>query len=104
MLSGRYNAARMGRGIDARVRAWSLIAAIFAAAAPLAILLWLSGSVTIYAALGTVLLFSSVVFTAGALLMRLADAEELPLAAAWGLGVFASAPAVYALVPWLHLV
>ncbi len=103
MLSGRYNAARMGRGIDAGVRARSLIAAILAAAAPLAILLWLSGSVTIYAALGTMLLFSSVIFTAGALLMRLADAEDLPLAAAWVLGVFASALAVYALVQWLHV-
>src|SRR5713226_3787291 len=103
MLSGRYNAARMGRGLDARVRARSLIAAIFAAAAPLAILLWLSGSVTIYAALGTMLLFSSVVFTAGALLMRLADAEAMPLAGAWVLGVFASALAVYALVQWFHL-
>src|SRR5712692_4971981 len=103
MLSGRYNAARMGRGIDARVRARSLIAAIFLAATPLAILLWLSGSVTIYAALGTMLLFSSVVFVAGALLMRLADAEAMPLAGAWVLGVFASALAVYALVQWFHL-
>lgn len=80
-----------------------MIAAILAAAAPLAILLWLSGGVTIYAALGAMLVFAAVVLIAGALLLRLADAEDLPLAAAWVFGVFASTLAVYALVHWLHL-
>jgi hypothetical protein len=80
-----------------------LIAAILAAAAPLAMLLWLSGSVTMPAALGAMLLFAAVVFTAGTLLLRLADAQDMPLAAAWVLGVFASALVVYALAQWLHL-
>jgi hypothetical protein len=80
-----------------------LIAAICIAAAPLALLLWLSGSVTIAAALAAMLLFAAVVFTAGSLLLRLAHAQDMPHAAAWVLGVFASALAVYALVQWLHL-
>jgi hypothetical protein len=80
-----------------------LIAAIVAAAAPLGVLLWLSGGVTAYAALGAMLVFAAVVMTAGALLLRLADAQDLPLAASWVLGVFASALAVYALVQWLHV-
>jgi hypothetical protein len=80
-----------------------LIAAIVAAAAPLAVLLWLSGGVTAYAALGAMLVFAAVVMSAGALLLRLADAQDLPLGASWVLGVFASALAVYALVQWLHV-
>ena len=81
----------------------SLIAAILAAGAPLAILLWLSGSVTLHAAFGAMLVFAAIVLTAGALLMRLARAQDMSLAAAWVLGVFASAIAVYALVNWLQL-
>jgi hypothetical protein len=80
-----------------------LIAAILAAAAPLAILLWLSGSVAPHMALGAMLLFAAVVFAAGALLMGLAGAHDMPLAASWVLGVFASSLAVYALVQWAHL-
>lgn len=80
-----------------------LIAAIVVAAAPLATLLWLSGSVNLFAALGAMLAFAAVTFVAGELLLRLADARDLPLAASWVLGVFASALAVYALVEWLHL-
>jgi hypothetical protein len=78
-------------------------AAILAAAAPLATLLWLSGSVTLATALGAMLVFAAVIFTAGVLLLRLAHAQDMPPAAAWVLGVFASALAVYALVQWLHL-
>lgn len=80
-----------------------MIASIPLAAAPLAILLWLSGSVTIYTAFGVMLVFACFVLLAGVLLARIAGAENLPLAGAWVLGVFASALAVYALVLWAHL-
>src|SRR2546426_4671004 len=80
-----------------------MIASIPLAAAPLAILLWLSGSVTFYTAFGVMLVFAFFVLLAGVLLARVAGAEDLPLAGAWVLGVFASALAVYALVLWVHL-
>src|SRR3989442_14768064 len=80
-----------------------MIASIPLAAAPLAILLWLSGSVTIYTAFGVMLVFAFFVLLAGVLLARVAGAADLPLAGAWVLGVFASALAVYALVLWAQL-
>jgi hypothetical protein len=104
ILYERYNAPGKGEGSDDAVRILSsLIGAICIAAAPLAWLLWLSGAVTIPAALAAMLLFSAVVFTAGALLLRLSHAQDMSHAAAWVFGVFASSLAVYALVEWLHL-
>lgn len=74
------------------------IPAAFVTALPLAFLLWLSGAVAPHVALGATLVFALVVMSAGALCLRAAGAGDLPQAAAWVAGVFASALAVYALV------
>jgi hypothetical protein len=68
------------------------------AALPLGILLWLSGEVPLPAALAAMAVFSFVVFGAGFLLLRAAEATELGAPAAWVLGVVASASALFALV------
>jgi hypothetical protein len=78
---------------DARPLIASLVAV-----APLAGLLWMSGAVTIPAAIGAMTLFVLVVMSAGRLLLRAAGAADMPAAAAWVLGLFATAMAVYALV------
>jgi hypothetical protein len=84
--------------VDASLRA-QLPAAIATAAIapPLAWLLWLSGSVSPAAALGAMALFVFVVVSAGCLLLRAAGAGDMPAPAAWTLGIFASALAVYGL-------
>lgn len=79
------------------------ISAAFLVAAPLSYLFWLSGALSFLLALGAMIVFSLVVMCAGCLCLRAADARDLPLAAAWVLGVFASALAVYALVLVLHV-
>ena len=74
-----------------------------AIAPPLAWLLWLSGSVSPAAALGCMALFAFVVVSAGSLLLRAAGAGDMPAPAAWVLGIFATALAVYglcALLAW----
>ncbi|MGH8691146.1 MAG: hypothetical protein ACREUS_08970 [Burkholderiales bacterium] len=63
----------------------------------------MSGAVTIPAAAGAMTLFVLVVMSAGFLLLRAADAADMPAAAAWVLGIFATAIAVYALVMAFHL-
>lgn len=78
-----------------------MIAAIFLIAAPLAILLYLSGSVSILMACAVMLAFAALVLLSGVLLAHLAHAADMPLAGAWVLGVFACALATYALVEWL---
>ncbi|HXM81083.1 MAG TPA: hypothetical protein VN929_04055 [Burkholderiales bacterium] len=79
-----------------------MLAATLILALPLSVLLWLSGAVSIHVALGAMTLFVFVVMSAGFLLLRAADAGEMPAPAAWVLGIFATAIAVYALVQ-LHL-
>jgi hypothetical protein len=79
------------------------VAATLIIALPLTGLLWLSGAVPIPAAFGAMTLFVLVVMLAGVLLLRAADAGDMPLAAAWVLGAFATALAVYALVHWFQL-
>lgn len=81
-----------------------MIAATALLAAPLTILLWLSGGVTIFTAFVVVLVFVVFVLTSGLLLARFAGAADLPLAGAWVLGVFASAMATYVVVQALHVV
>jgi hypothetical protein len=65
---------------------------------PLAGLLWMSGAVSIPAAVGAMALFAWVVMWAGFLLLRAVDAADMPAPAAWVLGMFATAAAIYALV------
>ncbi|HJT60537.1 MAG TPA: hypothetical protein VJ797_02570 [Burkholderiales bacterium] len=72
-------------------------------APPLAGLLWMSGAVTFPAALGSMALFVFVVMSAGFLLLRAAHATDMPAPAAWVLGVFATAIAIYALITAFHL-
>jgi len=80
-----------------------LVAATLVVAPPLASLLWLSGAVPLPVALGAMALFVCVVIGSGLLLLRAAQADDLPLPAAWVLGAFATAIVVYALVQWFHL-
>src|SRR5882724_1429639 len=80
-----------------------MIVPIAMAAAPLAILLSLSGGVTIYAAFAVMLVFACCVMLAGRLLLSALRAEEIPLAGAWVLGVFASALVGYPFVVWAGL-
>jgi len=74
------------------------LAASFIAVPPLAGLLWMSGAVSIPAAVGAMALFVFVVMSAGLLLLRAVDAADMPASAAWVLGIFATAIAIYALV------
>jgi hypothetical protein len=79
----------------------SLLRALVAslvAVPPLAWQLWMSGAVTLVAALGALALFVFVVMSAGFVLLRAVDAADMPAPAAWVLGVFATAIAIYALV------
>jgi hypothetical protein len=70
---------------------------------PLAGLFWLSGAVTLPVALAAMAVFAFVVLCAGFVLLRAASAEDMPPAAAWVVGVAATALAVYALVQWFQL-
>ena len=79
------------------------LAATLVLAPPLAGLLWLSGAVSIHAAVGAMTLFVFVVMLAGFLLLRAADAGDMPAAAAWVLGTFATAIAAYTLVECFQL-
>ena len=73
-------------------------------AAPPAALLWLSGQVELHIAAAAMAALVAVVMASGRLLLRAAHVPDMPAAAAWVLGVFATATAVYALAAWLHLV
>jgi hypothetical protein len=89
-----------------RVGARSVLAPLLAtlvAAPPLAGLLWMSGAVTIQAAAGAMALFVFIVMSAGFLLLRAARAADMPAPAAWVVGIFATAMAIYALVMVFHL-
>jgi hypothetical protein len=71
------------------------LAATLVLAPPLAGLLWLSGTVALPVAFGAMTLFVFVM-SAGFLLLRAAHAADMPAPAAWVLGIFATAIAVYA--------
>lgn len=79
------------------------VAATLVIAPALAALLWLSGEVTIAAAVATMALFVFVVMSAGFVLLRAAHATDMPASAAWVLGVFATMIAMYALVVIFHV-
>lgn len=78
----------------------TLVAAI---AAPLAVLLWLCGAVSLAAASGAMLLVTLAVLAIGVSLARAMNGALDSAASAWVLGVFASALALYALVEGLGL-
>jgi hypothetical protein len=75
-----------------------LLAALLVAVPPLAGLLWMSGVVTLPAAVGAMTLLVVVVMTAGFVLLHAFDAADMPAPAAWVLGVFATALALCVLV------
>ena len=79
------------------------LVASLVAAPPLAGLFWMSGAVTIQGAVGAMALFVFVVMSAGFLLLRAVDAADMPAPAAWVLGIFATAIALYALVMAFNL-
>lgn len=74
------------------------LAIVVVVAAPLAWLLSLSGAVAFPLALAGMMVFASVAFLAGFMLLRAAGGADMPATAAWVLGIFATALAVYALV------
>lgn len=74
-----------------------VLAGSLAAGIPLAVLLWLSGAVSLPLALAAMLALALVILGCGLLLVR-ATGTEGSLAAAWVAGVVCSALAVYALV------
>ena len=63
----------------------------------LSTLLYLSGAVPAYLALGTMAIFVAVVMCAGFVLLRAAGAEDMPATAAWVMGVLATSIGLYAL-------
>jgi len=72
--------------------------ATFVVAPPLALLFWLSGAVSFPVALAAMALIAYIVFSAGFLLLRLANAVDMPAPVAWVLGIFATAIVLAALV------
>ena len=81
----------------------SSVEATLVLAPPLAVLFWLSGAVSLATALAAMALVVYVVVSAGFLLLRLADAADMPAPAAWVLGIFATAIGMYALVAAFEL-
>lgn len=81
----------------------SSVEATLIVAPPLALLFWLSGAVSLLAALAAMALVVYVVLSAGFLLLRLARAADMPAPAAWVLGIFATAIGLAALVFALEL-
>lgn len=79
------------------------LAAVLVTAPALAALLWLSGSLSLAACLGAAASVAFVVGTCGEVLLRALNGREAPLAAAWVIGVVATAFAVYVLVMAFHL-
>jgi hypothetical protein len=80
-----------------------MLAATLVIALPLAALLWLCGSVSLFAALVAMVLATLVVLSAGLVLLRALDAPDASPAAAWVLGIFSTSLALYALAQWLEL-
>jgi len=78
-------------------------AATLVVALPLSWLLWLSGAVPLYLAAAAMVLFVLIVQSAGTLLLRAAHASDMGALAAWVLGIFATAMAVYALAASFEL-
>lgn len=79
------------------------LAATLLLAPPLAWLFAASGAVPFLLALAAMAVLCFVVMSTGFLLLRAVGASELPSAAAWVLGVFATCAAVYALVELLGI-
>jgi hypothetical protein len=79
------------------------LAATLLLAPPLAWLFAASGAVPFVLALAAMAVLCFVVMSTGFLLLRAAGASELPSAAAWVLGVFATCAAIYALVELLGI-
>ena len=67
-------------------------------APPLAAVFWAGGTVSLLAAAAAMLVVVYVVVTSGFLLLRGANAADMPAPAAWVVGVFASSVATYLLV------
>ena len=80
-----------------------LLALVGAIAAPLAVLLWLCGAVSLAAASAAMLLVTLAVLAIGLSLARAMNGALDSAASAWVLGVFASALGLYALVEGLGL-
>ena len=72
-------------------------------ALPLSCLLSLSGSVSIPLALAAMTVFVFVVIWTGLLALRIAGTADMPIAAAWVLGIFVTATVDYGLVELLDL-
>jgi hypothetical protein len=75
----------------------SSLEATLVVAPPLALLFWLSGAVSFPVALAAMALVVYIVVSAGFVLLRLANAADMPASAVWVLGLFATAIVVYAL-------
>jgi hypothetical protein len=98
------NAATTRSGYEVALKAQVPAAsAALVIASPLAYLFWSSGAVAPLAALGALALVVFVVMSAGLLLLRAANAADMPAASAWVLGMFASAVAVYLLAVSLQV-
>jgi hypothetical protein len=78
-------------------------AATLVVALPLSWLFWLSGAVPLYLAAAAMVLFVLIVQSAGTLLLRAAHASDMGALAAWVLGIFATAMAVYVLAASFQL-
>lgn len=72
-------------------------------APPLAAVFWAGGAVSPGAAAAAMLVVVYVVVSAGFLLLRSADAADMPAPAAWVVGVFASSIAIYLLIVCFQL-
>lgn len=77
--------------------AWPVPASLLIAL-PLAGLLWTSGAVSLFTAIAAMTVFVFVVMAAGSVLLRAAGAHDMPAAATWVAGVFATAIAMSVLV------
>jgi hypothetical protein len=75
-----------------------VLGAVLVTVPAIAALLWLSGSVSLGAAVTAATVFAIIVLAAGVVLLRVVDASDLPISAAWVLGVTVTAYAVYMLV------
>jgi hypothetical protein len=76
---------------------------VCAIAAPLALLFWLCGNVSLLAAFAAMVLATLMVLSIGCALLRALGAPTPSAPAAWVLGVFAISLTLYALVQWLDV-
>jgi len=79
------------------------LALVCAIATPLAVLFWLCGVVSFFAAFAAMVLTTLVVLPIGCALLRALGVPNAPPCAAWVLGVFAISLTLYVLVQWLEL-